>query len=247
LIELLVVAILSILAAMLLPALQGANEKGKAAVCVSNLRQMYTAFAVYADDNNGRVPPDGPSPFNYWQVLGSSYLGPSQTYQTTPSYPTPQDGPRYPILRCPAEKGFSLPGGPAPEKTLMFDSPWLPSSYMMNYAMNASSGGACTTSTARFGERTRDGGCDAWGYGQASASEVCFLMDCKTWTWGWNAPMFEWGVDVPGGWAPAVFGGYFYAFRHPGQRANMLFFDGHVAAVQHYSKTGKALFHWKYP
>jgi prepilin-type N-terminal cleavage/methylation domain-containing protein/prepilin-type processing-associated H-X9-DG protein len=56
LIELLVViAIIGILAAILLPALNQARERGKRASCVSNLRQIGVASVMYTDDW-GRFP-----------------------------------------------------------------------------------------------------------------------------------------------------------------------------------------------
>ena len=56
LIELLVViAIIAILAAILLPALNSARERGRSAYCTSNLKTLGTAFWMYHDDTDAMV------------------------------------------------------------------------------------------------------------------------------------------------------------------------------------------------
>ena len=70
LIELLVViAIIGILSSMLLPSLGAAREKTKTAVCLSQLKQLGTAYIMYTDSNNGMFLPRIFSENQFWMGL----------------------------------------------------------------------------------------------------------------------------------------------------------------------------------
>ena len=75
LIELLVViSIVAILAALLLPALAGAQAKGKKAGCLSNLRQVGIAVYCYSIENEGLIP---------YGPIAPPFLNPASFYPST--------------------------------------------------------------------------------------------------------------------------------------------------------------------
>ncbi|HEY3760274.1 MAG TPA: prepilin-type N-terminal cleavage/methylation domain-containing protein [Verrucomicrobiae bacterium] len=70
LIELLVViAIIAILAALLLPALSSAKQRGWTTQCISNLHQIGIGMKMFADDNDGLYPESGGG--IYWGQVDS--------------------------------------------------------------------------------------------------------------------------------------------------------------------------------
>ena len=81
LIELLVViAIIAILAAILLPALNSARERGRAASCTSNMKQMISGYHLYWDDADMPLPPrmtreGSGKPWLSWYWYLAPYIG----------------------------------------------------------------------------------------------------------------------------------------------------------------------------
>jgi prepilin-type processing-associated H-X9-DG protein len=73
-----VIAIIAILAALLLPTLAKAKEKGRQTFCINSERQQAIAVFMYADDHSQLLPPvafrDAAGNVTNWPVLLDPYL-----------------------------------------------------------------------------------------------------------------------------------------------------------------------------
>ena len=108
LIELLVVvAIIGILSSLLLPTLGKARDKGKAAVCLSNLKQLGFAFNMYAENNDNYVPRTslGGGGRNTWDDYLAGYDGRDTiTNLNAGAFPKTVVGESYgAVYRCPSD------------------------------------------------------------------------------------------------------------------------------------------------
>jgi prepilin-type N-terminal cleavage/methylation domain-containing protein/prepilin-type processing-associated H-X9-DG protein len=92
LIELLVViAIISILAALLLPSLSHSRQLGIRTKCVNNVRQLFLAARMFADENDGFLPARGMGGADRWPVAFKPYLsGNSGVYYCPQAEDTPE-------------------------------------------------------------------------------------------------------------------------------------------------------------
>ncbi|HEY3265599.1 MAG TPA: prepilin-type N-terminal cleavage/methylation domain-containing protein [Armatimonadota bacterium] len=230
LIELLVViAIIAILAAILFPVFAKARERAQSTSCASNLKQFGTAFMMYADDNEGRLPsPGGNSTYaSAWSYDGgttiNAYISRSTRGKTSPAM----------IWACPSQ--MSKTGGRSGR--------YAPASYGMNSYLRG------MHLDEPFPGSYPDAGSDSTHYetgamlSQVKSPANTILLYEGTWK---TAPADQIGevgrsgtMDMVYGWsddqghAPTTSSGtYAYGAPMHGSTDNYLWCDGHVRAMK---------------
>jgi len=203
LIELLtVVAIIAILSALLIPAINNGMNAAKQTQCLSNMKQIGTGLMGYAGDNNGSLPPVVHSA-NYqeqtWGYLIWTYVGYSTGAFNYPDNDLQGDkGTDKNIFHCPVTKNYP---------TATFSKICVPGGLMVpgtrySYGLNvdpAPSGQFNTTGTANIRLSSVQ-----------NVAKTALVMEYSSWVGG-NWFFYTWSGLVP----------------HNGG-CNILFFDGHV-------------------
>lgn len=223
---LIVIAIVALLMALLLPSLNLARETARAAVCTSNLHEQHIAFANYAGDQKDFIPPT-----TYWmQALGlGGYAGGGELWgPNINNFGYAQY--RWKIFRCPSETPDRIPSSDPnynQKPTTNFDNELQPNSFMINWSIAQYNYGyprkgfySPSYATSVYGAPPKP----------VQASNAPFVMDAGRWGFGWAWAIFEWRIDVPG---DQPYSQYTPGFNHVRQTSDMLYKDGHTAAVRY--------------
>lgn len=228
LVELLVViGIISILIAILLPALSRARAQARTVACLSNLRQLYYAFALYLEDNKGKTP-------GYPGFLGGSARLPYDWIEIfRPEYANIDE-----MRFCPAADSSTTPADLGPGAyTGSATTAWLADFGGTPFAGSYCYNGYCFRDNISNPVNLQN----AWGI---AISELFSLPETQSdripvfldgmWFNAWPRSTDPAPADVNAGYigsaSPPQMGRICIA-RHPVHRTNAVFLDGHGESI----------------
>jgi prepilin-type N-terminal cleavage/methylation domain-containing protein/prepilin-type processing-associated H-X9-DG protein len=223
LIELLiVVAILSLLVSILLPAISKAKALAKSAVCLSNLRQIGTAEELYASENNGYQPPvNNADRTAYWDAILWFYLGgsPSRTHLT--GLVLNEGLQPLGLYQCPADMGHE-PGviGFSANRQKAWLSYVVNLGHGMNFAKPPEAPNHWKANPPRRFENLVDADDDRL----RSPSDYVNLLDQHWWRYQSDGSAYNYASQYS---FPAGYQGY-WSYHSDGRVSNCLFWDGHA-------------------
>jgi prepilin-type N-terminal cleavage/methylation domain-containing protein len=110
-----VIATIAILAALLLPILGKAKIRAQRTTCLSNMRQLQLAWAMYKDDNNGSLaesyPNNNPEVWVQGDMTIAAQAGDTSLIRQGKLYPYNQN---VGIYHCPTDQGVMIGGTRVP-------------------------------------------------------------------------------------------------------------------------------------
>lgn len=207
LVEMLVVlAVLTLLVALLLPALQAGRKAAQATLCRTKLAQIGQATHNYAIDNRGFFPPANAGGISWPSVHN---LGPGSIYHTYLPLTTRPDGPQM----CPTYQNDGIH-----PRTQIVGSTVQQSSYTYNIHLGwENAPGQWDYYPARRVQTFKN------PQGNAYIVDGLYRSPVKTW-YGSTAAAMDY---LESGTAT----NYALMNRHPGQSNHFLFLDNHVQAI----------------